>query len=1722
MKKQLHEFRWGQLIFAFSLFLLTGLTGIRLYAQPANPYSFAASSGTFTPLVGATNTSVARTADFGISAAFPIGFTFNFDGNNYTQVMASADGVLLFGTGRTATAANNLATATATQRPGIAALWDDLQCRSGVTYQLSGVAPNRILTVEWLNMEWDWTAPAAVISFQVRLYETSNIVDIIYRQEPSAVLNGTASIGIMGVASNNFISLNNSGASPVTSTTVSTNNISIKPASGQIYTFTPPPPPPPCSGTPTPGIASLTNLPGCGTGNYILAVNGASTNPGLSYQWESSTDTITWTAMTNDTLVGLTKPQVTALTYFRRVITCTNSSLSAVSNFVAVRPVYAGTANATAPVCGDSLTLSLTNASASISSFQWEESTDNITFTPIPGATLASQKVPTPLANTWYRAVVTCTASSSTDNSVAVLVRPARGGTTNLVSSNCLDSTTLSLTGASTGPVTYSWLSSTDSITWVPIGITTVTARFPSPSATRFYRCVVTCGTATDSSVAVRVNEPCQGFGPYSITRNTGVTYTSIQTTGTQFTWASAFTGDDDNTNKVSMPFPFVYQGAVQSAFYVSTNGWLSFDTATVTNNLTNDLNSTNPRRVIAPLWEDLVSLGNNNANKVALIRYATTGTAPNRVLTVEWAEMERFGYGSPSLNFQVKLYEGSNNIELVYGRMQPFDGNGAGAFDYSLGLTGNNPASGQKLALLLENSLNFSTSAVNNSLSILPSCNTSILFTSGAAFNPSAVSAIPSNDSSSTPVVLNVNALPCSDACGTYYSSRGATASATGPAPLSGNPDDDVWFSFTAPASGQVGISVVSSSGYDPAFQVMTSTFDTTGLGAAGSRNAATNALESVQALGLTPTTTYLVRVFNAGTGAGSTSGAFSICVNEIIPPPANDDTSGAITLTVGTTCTPVSGTTVGSTASVQAVCAGLADDDVWYRFIPSAAVDTVTVTGTGTFRPHVQVLTRNLTSIACENNNVNAGTVKITLTNLLKDSTYYIRVYHTNAGTATGGFNICVNGVQATAPVVTTGSKTNVVTTSATLIGNIVNGGGFPVTTSGIVYSTSPAPVLGAFGVIDSVNVPVVTAGVFNRNIGGLLPSTTYYYRAYATNAIGTTYGADSTFTTLSSAVVPSVLTVAAINLNTTTATVRGNITSNGGDPVVTSGIVFSTSGIPTIGAAGVTDSTTNPLVASGNYQFALAGLTQSTKYYFRAYATNTVGTAYGALDSFTTLPVISVLPYTENFDAGATPWSSAAVTGVLNDWAVGTPNKPVINGSFSSPNAWITRIAGNYSTSHNAAVTSPQFDFSALTSDPVVRFMHKFITESCCDGGILEISINGGTWTKVENVIGTGANYNTPVAYSWYNLGTQTNSWADNSTLFSSNTNGWIQSAVRLTGAAGQSNVRFRFRFISDTSFENDGWAIDNIEVVDVTTPTTAASNVTVTPSATSALVNFTAGNGQGRMVVARLSSTLAVAPTNNTLYAASAVFGSTDTTGTGNFIVYMGSGTSVNVTGLTALTGYTFDVYEYNGKYMHMRFAGAISSSTTTTPVKLVSLKATKINEDVLVKWITASEVNNRGFNVERSVDGKMFEFVGFVKGLGNSSVNNNYTLQDANAFALTSVSKLYYRLKQVDNDGKFEYSQVVIVENNNDLSTAIVTYPNPFSDKLSIDINGANAGNASIQVMDISGRLIMSFDKTIVDGNQTLTLDGLAPLSQGVYFVRVSASGLNHVTKLIKQ
>jgi hypothetical protein len=110
-----------------------------------------------------------------------------------------------------------------------------------------------------------------------------------------------------------------------------------------------------------------------------------------------------------------------------------------------------------------------------------------------------------------------------------------------------------------------------------------------------------------------------------------------------------------------------------------------------------------------------------------------------------------------------------------------------------------------------------------------------------------------------------------------------------------------------------------------------------------------------------------------------------------------------------------------------------------------------------------------------------------------------------------------------------------------------------------------------------------------------------------------------------------------------------------------------VYATTPNPALFGFGVVDSTTTPAVTTGSFTINPAGLLHSTKYYYRAYATNSVGTAYSVQDSFTTSPVVSVFPYAQNFDIIGlnTGWSSAIVNGTLNNWALGTPAKTYLSG-------------------------------------------------------------------------------------------------------------------------------------------------------------------------------------------------------------------------------------------------------------------------------------------------------------------------------------------------------------------------------------------------------------------------------------------------------------------------
>jgi hypothetical protein len=202
-------------------------------------YTLVPSSSTFTAISGGTDVNSIEDDDV-ISGALPIGFSFNYLGTDYTNIYASSNGFISFNSGATSTSINNLNSSAGTSRPLIAPLWDDLDGFGGsAQYILTGTAPNRVFTMEWLNYLWNYNASAAGISFQVKLYEGSNNIEFIYRPEAGAVNAGSASIGLAATAtgSGNYISLNGSGASPTTSSTTETTSISSKPASGQSFLF---------------------------------------------------------------------------------------------------------------------------------------------------------------------------------------------------------------------------------------------------------------------------------------------------------------------------------------------------------------------------------------------------------------------------------------------------------------------------------------------------------------------------------------------------------------------------------------------------------------------------------------------------------------------------------------------------------------------------------------------------------------------------------------------------------------------------------------------------------------------------------------------------------------------------------------------------------------------------------------------------------------------------------------------------------------------------------------------------------------------------------------------------------------------------------------------------------------------------------------------------------------------------------------------------------------------------------------------------------------------------------------------------------------------------------------------------------------------------------------------------------------------------------------------
>jgi len=376
----------------------------------------------------------------------------------------------------------------------------------------------------------------------------------------------------------------------------------------------------------------------------------------------------------------------------------------------------------------------------------------------------------------------------------------------------------------------------------------------------------------------------------------------------------------------------------------------------------------------------------------------------------------------------------------------------------------------------------------------------------------------------------------------------------------------------------------------------------------------------------------------------------SFSGCKKKPDPPTLTTTAVSGIT-----TKTATSGGNVTSDGGAAVTARGVC----WSTTAKPAITDSKTTDGTGT------------------------GAFTSNLTGLSANTLYYVRAYATNSEGTSYGNEVSFTTSEVVAATLTTAAVTGIASTTATSGGEITADGGGDITARGVCWSTTANPTTA-----NNKTENGVGTGAFTSSLEGLLPGTTYHVRAYATNASGTAYGAEVTFTTLS--VVPTLTTADASAVTTTTATSGGNITSDGGSPVTARGVCWGTSTGPVAtGPNRTTDGT-----GTGSFTSSITGLAANTTYYVRAYATNGVGTAYGNEISFKTSEV--VLPtLTTTAVSGLTGTTAVSGGTITSDGGGSITQKGVCWGTEANPttsNSRTTQGAGSGSFTSNLTGLQP----------------------------------------------------------------------------------------------------------------------------------------------------------------------------------------------------------------------------------------------------------------------------------------------------------------------------------------------------------------------------------------------------------------------------------------------
>ena len=194
----------------------------------------------------------------------------------------------------------------------------------------------------------------------------------------------------------------------------------------------------------------------------------------------------------------------------------------------------------------------------------------------------------------------------------------------------------------------------------------------------------------------------------------------------------------------------------------------------------------------------------------------------------------------------------------------------------------------------------------------------------------------------------------------------------------------------------------------------------------------------------------------------------------------------------------------------------------------------------------------------------------------------------------------------------------------------------------------------------------------------------------------------------------------------------------------------------------------------------------------------------------------------------------------------------------------------------------------------------------------------------------------------------------------------------------------------------------------------------------------------------------------------------------------------------------------------------------ASSESELPVELTSFSATTIGSTVKLNWNTSTEVNNYGFEIERKVGNAQstiynYEKIGFINGNGNSNSPKSYSYQDHSV----SAGKYLYRLKQIDNDGQYEYSEAIEIDLGLPTEYELTqNYPNPFNPSTKISWQSPVNSHQTLKIYDVLGNEVATLvDEFREAGSYEVEFDA-SSLSSGIYFYKLQSGNYLETKKMI--